>query len=156
MLTAAAPIVVLTVFQVIAEAHTYTSVPTAEIAAARRLIPPGACVATDQATYAIAIDRFVSTVPQCSLMIDGLGIDYALSGGRNPQTGAGRSPAVDAAWLSAFRAAGYVWLSIEAYRRIPWTPRLKAYFDSHFVPLLTEGPDPLYARAGAGAGACTG
>jgi Glycosyltransferase family 87 len=145
-MTAAATIVVLTVFQVIVESHHHTSVPPAEIAAAQRLIPRGACVATDQASYTIAIDRFVSTVPQCSLMIDGVGTDYALSNGRNPQTGAGGSPTLEAAWMSAFRAANYAWLTTEAYRRIPWTPRLAAYFDSHFVP-LTEGPDPLYIKS---------
>jgi Glycosyltransferase family 87 len=146
MMTAAATIVVLMVFQVIVESHNYTSVPPTEIAAAQRLIPRGACVATDQASYTIAIDRFVSTVPQCSLMIDGLGTAYALSNGRNPQTGAGGSPTVEAAWMSAFRAAKYAWLTTEAYRRIPWTPRLAAYFDSHFVP-LTGGPDRLYIRS---------
>jgi hypothetical protein len=86
-------------------------------------------------------------VPGCSLMIDGLGTDYALSNGRNPQTDAGSSPAVKAAWLSAFRAATYAWLTSVSFRRIPWTPQLKAYFNSHFVP-LTEGPDRLYIRAG--------
>lgn len=144
--TAAAAIVVLTAFQVIAESHNRTSVPPGEIAAAKRLIPPGACVVTDQASYAIAIDRFVSAVPRCSLMIDGVGTDYALSDGRNPQTGAGGSPAVVAAWMSAFRTAQYAWLTREAYRRIPWTSRLARYFDSHFVP-LTDGPDPLYIRS---------
>ncbi|HEX6933754.1 MAG TPA: glycosyltransferase 87 family protein [Streptosporangiaceae bacterium] len=146
IMTAAATIVVLTVFQVTLESGEHTSVPANEIAAAQRLIPPGACVATDQASYTIAINRFVSTVPGCSLMIDGLGTDYALSDGRIPQTGAGRSPGVEAAWMSAFRTATYALLTTEAYRRIPWTPRLAAYFDSHFVP-LTEGPDPLYIRS---------
>jgi Glycosyltransferase family 87 len=146
VMTAAAAIVALTVIQVIVESHNHTSVPPTEIAAAQRLIPPGACVATDQASYTIAIDRFVSTVPQCSLMIDGLGTDYALSDGRNPQTAAGGSPAVEAAWMSAFRAAKYAWLTTDAYRRIAWTPRLAAYFESHFVP-LTEGPDRLYIRS---------
>ena len=143
---AAAVIVVLAGSQVINEARSYTSVPPTEIAAVKRLIPPGACVATDQASYTIAIDRFVSTVPRCSLMIDGIGIAYALSHGRNPRTGAGGSPAVEAAWMSAFRAATYVWLTLDANRRIPWTPRLTAYFNSHFVP-LTEGPDWLYIRS---------
>ncbi|MGN6790874.1 MAG: phospholipid carrier-dependent glycosyltransferase [Streptosporangiaceae bacterium] len=146
MMTAAATTVALTVFQAIAESYNHTKVPPTEIAAARRLIPPGACVATDQASYTIAIDRFVSTVPKCSLMVDGLGTDYALSNGRNPQTGAGGSAAVQEAWMSVFRAAQYAWLTAEAYRRIPWTPRLAAYFDSHFVP-LTEGPDQLYIRS---------
>jgi alpha-1,2-mannosyltransferase len=144
--TAAAAIVVLVVFQVLAEYHEYSGVPASEIAAAQRLIPPGACVATDQASYTIAIDRFVSSVPGCSLMVDGVGTDYALSNGRNAETGAGRSPAVVSAWMSMFRSAKYAWLTTEAYRRIPWNPQLAAYFDSHFVP-LTEGPDWLYIRA---------
>ncbi len=145
VMAAAATLVVLTVFQVISESRDHTNVPTSEIAIARRLIPPGACVATDQASDTIAIDRFVSAVPGCSLMIDGLGTDYALSNGRNPQNDAGSSRAVEAAWMSAFRAAGYAWLTTLSYRRIPWTPQLKAYFNGHFVP-LTEGPEWLYGR----------
>jgi alpha-1,2-mannosyltransferase len=145
---AAVALVALTVLQIGAESREYSGVPASEIAAAKRLIPPGACVATDQVSYTIAIDRFVSTVPGCSLMVDGVGTDYALSNGRNGQTGASSSPAVEAAWMSAFRAARYAWLTSEAYRRISWTPQLTAYFDSHFVRLMTWGRDRLYVRAG--------
>ncbi len=144
--TAAAALLILTAFQANLQSRERVSVPADEIAAVKRLIPPGSCVATDQASNTIAIDRFVSAVPGCSLMIDGLGTDYALSDGRNPQTYAGSSPAAEAAWMSAFRAATYVWLTTVSYRRIPWTPQLKAYFNSHFVP-LTDGPDWLYIRA---------
>lgn len=143
--TAVAALVVLSVFQVIAEAHEASGVPASEIAQAERIIPPGACVATDQASYTIAINRFVSPVPGCSVMVDGVGTDYALSNGRNGETGAGRSPAVEAAWLAEFRHASYAWLTTQQSRRIPWTPQLLAYFDSHFVP-LTEGPDWLFVR----------
>jgi hypothetical protein len=146
MMTAAATIVVFAVVQAVAESYEHTSVPPTEITAAEQLIPPGACVATDQAENTIVIDRFVSTAPRCSLMIDGLGTDYALSNGRSPRTGAGSSPAVVAAWMSAFRTAKYAWLTADSYRRIPWTPRLEAYFNSHFVP-LTEGPEWIYIRS---------
>jgi alpha-1,2-mannosyltransferase len=146
---AALAIVVLAVLQVFGESHEYAGVPASEISAVQRLIPPGACVATDQVSFTIAIDRFVSTVPGCSLMIDGVGTDYALSNGRNGQTGAGSSPAVAAAWMSAFHAAKYAWLTSEAYRRIPWTPQLRAYFDSHFT-LLLRGSNPLYIRSHPG------
>src|SRR5215469_9484625 len=97
----------------------------------------------------MAVDRLGSTVPGCSLMVDGVGTDYALSSGRNAQSGAGSSPAVTAAWMSAFRAAKYAWLTSEAYRRIPWTPQLKAYFYSHFR-LLLSGSNPLYIRVHPG------
>jgi len=143
----AVALVTLTVLQVFGESHEYAGVPASEIAAVKRLIPPGACVATDQVSFTIAVDRLVSTVPGCSLMVDGVGTDYALSNGRNAQSGAGSSPAVAAAWMSAFRAAKYAWLTSEAYRRIPWTPQLRAYFDSHFTPLL-KGDNPLYIRTG--------
>ncbi len=98
-------------------------------------------------SYTIAVNRFVSTVPGCSLMVDGVGTDYALSNGRNAQTGAGSSPAVAAAWMSAFRAAKYAWLTWEAYRRIPWTPQLKTYFDTHFRLLLSESNPPVHPGA---------
>jgi len=142
---ACAVLVVLAVLQVAAEDHEASGVPASEIAAVQRAIPPGACVATDQASYTIAIDRFVSTAPGCSLMIDGVGTDYALSNGRNGQTGAGRSPAVVAAWLAEFRAAKYAWLTWQETRRIPWTPALTAYFHRNFVA-LAGGPPGLYIR----------
>ena len=37
------------------------------------------------------------------------------------------------------------WLTSEEYRRIPWTPQLTAYLQSHFVPVI-EGPEWLYVR----------
>ena len=131
--------------QAAAESHLAAAIPASEISAAERLIPPGACVLSDQMSYTIAIDRFASNAPGCSTMVDGVGSDYALSGGRNGLTGAGNVPAVEQLWMSAFRAAQYLWLTSDNTRRIPWTPRLRAYFLANFVP-LTQGPDWLYVR----------
>jgi hypothetical protein len=138
-------IAVLAAFQVAAEAHMASQVTASEISQAERLIPPGSCVATDQVSYTIAINRFVAIAPGCSLMVDGVGSDYALSNGRNGLTRAGSTPAVEVLWMSALRGAHYVWLTGQADRRIPWTPRLLVYFHDHFVA-LTHGPDWLYAR----------
>jgi len=135
----------LAVVQGSAESNMAAAIPATEISAAEHMIPPGACVFTDQVSYTIAINRFTSAVPGCSLMIDGVGTDYALSGGHNGLTGAGNTPAVERLWMSAFRHAQYLWLTASSGPRIPWTPRLQAYFLAHFVP-LTEGPDWLYAR----------
>jgi Glycosyltransferase family 87 len=131
--------------QAAAESHLAAAIPASEISAAERVIPPGACVLSDQMSYTIAIDRFASNAPGCSTMVDGVGSDYALSGGRNGLTGAGNVPAVEQLWMSAFRAAQYLWLTSDNTRRIPWTPRLRAYFLANFVP-LTQGPDWLYVR----------
>ena len=131
--------------QAAAESHLAAAIPASEISAAERVIPPGACVLSDQMSYTIAIDRFASDVPGCSTMVDGVGSDYAISGGRNGLTGAGNVPAVEQLWMSAFRAAQYLWLTSDNTRRIPWTPRLRVYFLANFVP-LTQGPDWLYVR----------
>jgi hypothetical protein len=142
---AALVIAVLAGFQVAAEAHMASQVTASEISQAERLIPAGSCVATDQVSYTIAINRFVSSAAGCSLMVDGVGSDYALSNGHNGLTRAGSTPAVEALWMSALRAAHYVWLTGQADRRIPWTPQLLVYFHDHFVA-LTHGPDWLYVR----------
>ena len=104
-------------------------VSAAALAAVRRIVPPGACVLTDQVSYTIAADRFYSTTPGCSLLVDSIGTDYALGHGRDASSGAARYPAVDAAWRTAFDHAQYVWLSVKYNpRRIAWTPALRSYF----------------------------
>jgi Glycosyltransferase family 87 len=144
---AAAVLAVLTLLQGASESAIRAVVPPSALATARQLIKPGACVLSDQASYAMAVDRFVARTPGCSLMVDGVGTDYALSLGHNGLTGAGESAAVRAVWMSAFRAAEYVWLTRSSNRRIPWTPELRTYFSTHFVP-LAEGPARIYGRRG--------
>jgi hypothetical protein len=118
------------------------------VSAASNVIPPGSCVLTDQASYTIAANRFVSSRPGCVPMADGVGSDYSLSAGRSAATGAQRVPAVRALWMSALRGAQYVWLSPLSYKRIPWAAReISAYFDRNFVP-VPHGPFGLYMRKG--------
>jgi hypothetical protein len=117
--------------------------------------PAGACVLADIPAVTILSDRFVSAVLGCSAMVDPIGTSYALSGGRNGVTGAGRTPAVRAVWLSAFGAAQYVWLQCSptaqrqclTVRRVPWTRALRMYFAEHFEPLYGDpGHANLFAR----------
>jgi hypothetical protein len=118
------------------------------ISAASNVIPPGACVLTDQASYTIAANRFVSQRPGCVPMADGVGSDYSLSRGRSAATGAQHVAAVRALWLSALRGAQYVWLSPLSFKRIPWAARdVSVYFDRNFVP-APHGPFGLYVRKG--------
>jgi hypothetical protein len=121
---------------------------TAAVQQIQRLVPPGACVLTDQASWLIITNRFSSDVPGCSPMVDTLGTDLALSGGLRPATGAGNDPAVAAVWRSAFSHAQFVWLTYQNGRRVPWTPSLHAYFSKSFVIILRDGRgDILYRRA---------
>ena len=151
---AAALLVAFTIFQVRAEGQLKAIIaPTGpgSIAAFGRAIPPGSCVATDEVSLLILADRFVTHVPGCSPMVDGTGTDLALSRGGTPGTGAGRDPAVAAAWRQEFAHAQYAWLSAYSHRRIAWSPALRAYFDSHFVPVMTDlRGDVLYRRQRSG------
>lgn len=141
-------IVAFAVIQGHAESTLTPRVGPRNVAAVRRTIPPGACVLTDQASFAIAANRFYSDVPGCSRMIDPLAVDYALSSGRDALNGAGNFPAVAAVMRQAFVHAQYVWLSgVYNRRRIAWTPALRAYFQRNFVRVLMDNKgDALYVR----------
>ncbi len=123
--------------------------PVYRVAAIQRVIPPGACVLTDQASLLIAAGRFTSSVPGCSLIVDGTGTDFVLGHGKDGFS-AGSVPAVAAVWRQAFGAAQYVLLTPVNARRIAWTPALRSYFTRNFV--LVHGSWPplsLYVRKGA-------
>jgi hypothetical protein len=121
---------------------------TAAVQQLQRVVPPGACVLTDQVSYLIVANRFSSNVPGCSPMVDTAGTDLALSGGLRPWTGAGYDPTVAAVWRSAFRHAQFVWLTYQNWRRVPWTHQLRAYFRQSFVRVLHDSRgDTLYRRA---------
>jgi alpha-1,2-mannosyltransferase len=137
------------------EAHLgrYAGMSTAVSARMQQIVPAGACVLTDQVSSLIIANRFTSSVPGCSPMIDGLGTDLALSGGLKPGTGAGKVPAVAAIWRDGLTHAQYLWLTTRANRRIPWTPSLQAYVRHHFVQVMKDARgDLLYARKGLTAG----
>jgi hypothetical protein len=121
-------------------------------AAIDRLIPPGACVLTDQATVTLAANRFVSTDPNCPKLIDSLGTTLALSDGLKPGTGAAKVPRVNAAWHQAFSQAQYVLLTAANGRRIAWSPQLKAYLASHFTQVYQSRKLTVYRRNGLHAG----
>ena len=114
-----------------------------------RIIPPGACVLTDQVSLTILANRFYSDSPGCSQLVNGVGVDLALSHGRRPSDGAGYVPAVATAWRQDFSPAQFVLLSHNNKRRIAWTPALRAYFAANFVELKPhwEGAT-LYKRRG--------
>ena len=119
---------------------------SAPIAAITRVIPPGACVVSDQASLLISANRFISSVPGCLPVVDGFGTSYALGGRR--ATVAGAIPAVAELWKRAFEGAQYVLLTQYNSRRIAWTPELRAYLRRNFVSLKGSWPGlQLYGRS---------
>ena len=119
------------------------------ISALKRIVPPGGCVLTDQVSYTIAANRFISTVPGCSTMDDPTGMDLALGHGLKAGTGAGSVPAVAAVWRDAFQHAQYILLTGRSIKRVAWNKSLRAYFHSNFRQVM-EVPthDRLFVRNG--------
>jgi len=114
------------------------------------LIPKDACVITDSASYLLIGDRFTSDVPGCPQMVDSLGTDLALGGGRRPGAGANQDPAVMTAWRQMFSAAEWVLLTYKASVRVPWDPALRAFFHERFRLVRHVNTYNLYIREGPG------
>ena len=119
-----------------------------------RLAPPGSCVLTDSAALTITADRFISTDPRCSKMVDAFGTSLALNHGRNGLMASSADVSLETVWLSGLQGARFVWLQCgppvalicdrrgSTNRLVPWTPEILDYFRRHFRPLAT-GPGPL-------------
>ena len=116
------------------------------------LIPPGACVVSDEIALAIAANRFTAGSGGCPDILDSLATTLVAGNGVSVQGGAKALPQVVADWKAIFARADYVWLSGSSARRIPWTPELQAWFARDFRPLrpppgqVSEGK--VYARRG--------
>jgi alpha-1,2-mannosyltransferase len=146
---AALAILIMAGYQYGWERHQVAHLPLSVTARAQRLIPPGACLLADEMSFAVMVNRLTSDVPGCSLLLDSTGTNYALSHGRDPETGAARYANLDAVWTYAFDHAQYVWLSGLNRHRVAWTPQLRSYFESHFTRVLRAGPaGSLYRRIG--------
>jgi hypothetical protein len=121
--------------------------------AVERIIPKGACIATDQVSYLLMANRFSPDQSNCPHMLDGLGSDLGFSNGLKPSTGAGKVAAVQAMWRDEFTRSQFVWLSYNSYRRVAWDPQLRAYFKANFVKVFKNGwHDTLWARKGTPTG----
>jgi hypothetical protein len=116
------------------------------------LIPPGACLLTDEISLAIAASRFTAGRGDCPDVLDSLAVTLVADNGISVQGGAAMIPRAAATWKALLSRARYVWLSGTSGRRIPWTPALRAWFGRTFRPLSTppgqRGQGRVYARRG--------
>lgn len=142
-------VVIFAVVQARAEIELQPSVPPGAIAAAGRLIPPGSCATSDTVTLLLLADRFSSSAPGCTVVLDGLGSDLALSHGLTPTTGAGAVPSVGRLWRRSIHHAQFLWLSRGFALRIPITTALSRYIHHHFQLIYADHyGDTLYKRRG--------
>ncbi|MGH3165900.1 MAG: hypothetical protein ACRDN0_08395 [Trebonia sp.] len=128
-------LVLLAVFQ----AREVAGLAAPDIYPDQAVIPPGACVVTDQVSMVMAANRFTQAPPGCPDIMDSLAETLALSNGVSVQGGATSLPQVVGSWKSIFAKADYVWLSPNNYRRIPWTPGLTSWFNAHFIKVPAYG-----------------
>ena len=128
-------------------------VTPAALRAVQRIVPPGACVLSDQASFLIAADRFYSDAPGCSQLVDAIGTDYALGHGRDASSGAARFPAVDAC-LDAARSGTPSTCGCRCGSTrgaSPGRPPSGRTSRSHFTRVYQDGTsDALYARTSRG------
>lgn len=138
-----AGLVLLSAFQ----AREINDLSALDIYRQQAVIPAGACVVTDQVSVTIAAGRFTAARPGCPDVVDSLAETLVLSRGVSVQGGAARMDHVVAAWQSILARGDYVWLTPNNYRRIPWTPGLRAWFRGNFVKLPARGLGTVYRRA---------
>jgi hypothetical protein len=110
------------------------------------LIPPGACVVTDQVSLTLAADRFTSARPGCPEVVDSLATTLSLSDGTSVQGGADHLPQETAAWRSVLGRAQYIWLTPGFAERIPWPAPLDSWFAAHFHHIGDFDGSALYKR----------
>ena len=119
--------------------------PPASLAAAKALIPPGACVLTDTVSITIAIDRFTAGSPGCPQIVDTVGTLISSTDGQDFDGSLAARLADTRVWQSAFSHAQYVWLignGGNTGARIVWTAALHAYFVRHFRLFAFPSPFP--------------
>jgi hypothetical protein len=107
------------------------------------MIPPGACVLTDETSLIISADRFNAAKPGCPVVVDALATTLVLTHGTSVQGGADNNPSAVAAWQHLLLQVRYVWLSPNHWRRIPfaWGTSQWAWFTAHFTQVVPKNPN---------------
>ncbi|HEV2931597.1 MAG TPA: glycosyltransferase family 87 protein [Streptosporangiaceae bacterium] len=126
-------------------------------ARADRLLPPGACVLTNNPALALSSNRFTPDGPGCPAMVDSFGTYLAMTGGKSYHDSRQELNTVRDLWRYDFARARYVWFEPGSQGQIPWTNSLYAYFNSHYRLIgLPYGRGPhdvpgggIYARRSA-------
>lgn len=101
-------------------------------AAADRLIPAGACVLTNSASYTVAAGRFFSADPDCPPMVDSFGTLFAMTSGGSIHSPLSALQPVRELWMSSLEHAGYFWVNQDTTNQIPWDSHLLGYFHAHY------------------------
>jgi 4-amino-4-deoxy-L-arabinose transferase-like glycosyltransferase len=120
------------------------------------LIPKRACVVTDYMPVTIQGNRFITTDPNCPVIVDPFGLDLTLDNGNTPVSPGSPTAAVVSFWRSAFEHTNWIVLTPSAYARIPLVPSMKTYVRANFTVVgklgVTVYERTVIAARSAGAG----
>ncbi|MGA2210262.1 MAG: glycosyltransferase 87 family protein [Acidimicrobiales bacterium] len=108
--------------------------PGPDFAAAVDLyVPANACVVTDYTAFTISADRYITTDPNCPVIVDPFGWDLTLDNGRTPGPRERPTAALVNAWKSAFKRTNWIVLSDTAHARVPFVRSLRRFIDRNFT-----------------------
>jgi len=111
------------------------------------MVPPGACTISDAESLLVSAGRSDIGPPGCPAIVDTTGMWLSIDPLHPVSVRTGiayaddptyKDPKLVAIWRSAFEVADYVVLSGVCATRIPWTPPLSRYFDTHYTQM--SGP----------------
>ena len=101
-------------------------------AQADRVLPPGACVLTDNPALALGSNRFTPDGAGCPAMVDSFGTYLSMTGGKRQHASGQQLNTLRDLWRYDFARARYVWFEPGSQGQIPWTNSLYAYFKRHY------------------------
>jgi hypothetical protein len=103
-----------------------------QVASADKLIPAGACVLTNFASFTVAANRFYSSGPGCPEVVDSFGTLFAMTDGGSITSPSSELQPVRDLWMTSIEHAQYFWITEDTTNQIPWDAQLLSYFHANF------------------------
>jgi alpha-1,2-mannosyltransferase len=107
-------------------------------------VPPGSCVVSVDVVYLLVADRLGSDIPGCPALDDSYGTWISLNSGHPPAAPPYSSELV-AQWRSWLERAQYL-VYEPANVKVPWSPALLGWFNSHYRLLASGEYFQLYVN----------
>jgi hypothetical protein len=112
------------------------------------VIPPGACVVTEDPMILVNANRAVAAEPGCPQTVDAYGMWLTDNNATPPPADPPFPAAFTAKWRAWFERADYAVLSVEFSNYIPWTRDLATWFSANYTKVLSLPRTFVYRRVG--------
>jgi hypothetical protein len=112
------------------------------------VIPPGACVVTEDPMILLNANRAVAAESGCPKTVDAYGMWLTDNDATPPPANPPFPASFTAKWRAWFERADYVTMSVEFSNYIPWTPELASWFSANYSEVLRLPHTYVYRRVG--------